>query len=187
MEKLYRIKTKPGTHLCEKTKKDGWFKALQFDKDNHLNGPSEAKEISLWSIIIPSLAIGAIGIKIIEKMVSIIKREKSKNKSEIINKKLKTVNDYQENKMEIKNLDIKKRKVPHTSEEVINMIIIRQNASKCIKYIDEELANTIIINNTNKRYLLSQETLYLSSTSINNRKLPIYKYNYKKNIEKNHI
>lgn len=40
-EKLYRLRSKDGSHFNEKTNKDGWNSAIQFDEENNLQGPLE--------------------------------------------------------------------------------------------------------------------------------------------------
>lgn len=44
-EKLYRIKTKDGAHINEKVKEDGSRAAIQFDKENGLQGPVDLVEV----------------------------------------------------------------------------------------------------------------------------------------------
>ena len=45
-EKLYRLRSKDGSHFNEKTNEDGWNSAIQFDDDkNALQGPLEYQEV----------------------------------------------------------------------------------------------------------------------------------------------
>ena len=40
-EKLYRLRSKDGSHFNEKSNEEGWNSAIQFDEDNNLQGPLE--------------------------------------------------------------------------------------------------------------------------------------------------
>lgn len=44
-DKLYRVKTKSGSHLNEKQKEDGSRAAIQFDDENGLQGPVDLVEV----------------------------------------------------------------------------------------------------------------------------------------------
>ena len=40
-ERLYRLRSKDGSHFNEKTNEEGWNSAVQFDEENNLQGPLE--------------------------------------------------------------------------------------------------------------------------------------------------
>ena len=40
-ERLYRLRSKDGSHFNEKTNEEGWNSAIQFDEENNLQGPLE--------------------------------------------------------------------------------------------------------------------------------------------------
>ena len=40
-ERLYRLRSKAGSHFNEKTNEEGWNSAIQFDEENNLQGPLE--------------------------------------------------------------------------------------------------------------------------------------------------
>jgi hypothetical protein len=40
-ERLYRLRSKEGSHFNEKTNEEGWNSAIQFDEENNLQGPLE--------------------------------------------------------------------------------------------------------------------------------------------------
>lgn len=44
-EKLYRLRSKDGSHFNEKTNEEGWNSAIQFDEENNLQGPLEYQEV----------------------------------------------------------------------------------------------------------------------------------------------
>lgn len=44
-ERLYRLRSKDGSHFNEKTNEEGWNSAIQFDEENSLQGPLEYQAV----------------------------------------------------------------------------------------------------------------------------------------------
>ena len=177
-ERLYRLRSKDGSHFNEKTNEEGWNSAIQFDEENNLQGPLEYQVVdeSEYTQVVEAEAAtylferaidaGAEAMKtkvipaVKTKSAELIDKAKTAHAERKAVKKTSTVVTKKTSKIKaIEILEKEEKKVEHTTKDVDQIVNNMKFAALYIAAGIRELSNTVVVDSDPEKALELQEKL----------------------------